>query len=239
MKHIELMCELMLSVHYGDVIHKKRVLEEAMSEKGLPSKAVERALNGARLAFNRTFRMFPNLRETRFCQVSDFYTLVLLVHKLEREHCILTKPSRNRVAAALLSEFGAAVDGLRHLQKRLERIPADMDVYRSYLQTVLEGTDTSQNRKAREKILARLFGSLFEKKDPWRMFTPEQRRVIWQNSKNKLCSLCGKPVTWEDFTIDHVLPYSRGGRTATVNAALAHKSCNSKAGTRAKKGARP
>jgi 5-methylcytosine-specific restriction endonuclease McrA len=230
MKHVELISELMLSVHYGDVIHKKRVLEEAMSEKGLPPRAVERALNATRLAFNRTLRMFPNLRETRFCQVSDFYTLVLLVHKLEREHCILTKPSRNRIAAALLSEFGAAVDGLRHLQKRLERIPADMDLYRSYLQTVLEGTDTSQNRKGREKILVGLFGSLFERKDPWRIFTSEQRRVIWQSNKKKLCIFCRKPVGWENFTIDHVLPHSRGGRTALVNAALAHKSCNSSAG---------
>jgi len=230
MKHVEFISEMMLSVHYGDVIHKKAVLEEAMSEKGLPMKAVERALNDTRLALNRTFRMFPKLRETRFCQVSDFYTLVLLVHKLEREHCILTWPSRNRIAAALLSEFGAGVDSLRHLQKRLERIPATMEVYRSYLQTVLEGTDTSQNRKAREKILVGLFGSLFEKKDPWRIFTPEQRRVIWQSSKNKRCSFCKKPVTWEDFTIDHVLPHSRGGRTASVNAALAHKSCNSRAG---------
>ncbi len=235
MKHIELMSELMLSMHYHDVIHKKRVLEEAMAEKGLPPGAVERALNATRLALNRTFRMFPNLRETRFCQVSDFYTLVVLIHKLELEHCILTKPSRNRIAAALLSEFGAGVDGLRHLQKRLERIPADMDVYRSYLQTVLEGTDTSQNRKAREKLLAGLFGSLFEKKDPWRIFTPEQRRVIWQNSKNKTCTFCGRPVTWEDFTIDHVLPYSRGGRTASMNAALAHRSCNSKAGAKTPK----
>jgi 5-methylcytosine-specific restriction endonuclease McrA len=235
MKHVELVSELMLSAHYGDVIHKKKVLEEAMSEKGLPPKAVERALAATRLAFNRTFRMFPKLRETRFCQVSDFYTLVLLVHKLEREHCILTKPSRNRIAASLLSEFGAAVDSLRHLQKRLERIPSDMDVYRSYLQTVLEGTDTSQNRKAREKIVAGLFGSLFEKKDPWRIFTPEQRRVVWQYSKNKLCSSCGKPVSWEDFTIDHVLPHSRGGRTATINAALAHRTCNSSAGDKRRK----
>jgi 5-methylcytosine-specific restriction endonuclease McrA len=155
---------------------------------------------------------------------------VLLVHKMEREHCILTRPSRNRVAAVMLSEFGVAVDSLRHMQKRLERIPADMDVYRSYLQTVLEGADTSQNRKAREKILTGLFGNLFEKKDPRRIFTPEQRRVIWQNSKDKLCSLCRKPVAWEDFTIDHVLPHSRGGRTRSINAALAHKSCNSRAG---------
>jgi hypothetical protein len=142
------------------------VLEEAMSEKGLPSKAVERALNGARLALNRTFRMLPNLRETRFCQVSDFYTLVLLVHKLEREHCILTKPSRNRIAATLLSEFGAAWTACATCRSVLNASRPTWTCNRFYLQTVLEGTDTLQNRKAREKILAGLFGSLFEKKDP-------------------------------------------------------------------------
>lgn len=235
MKHIELVCELMLSAHYGDVVHKKRVLEEAMSEKGLPQKSVARAFVMTRLALNRTFRIFPNLRQTRFCQISDFYTLVLLVHKLEREGCILTNSYRNRIAAALLSEFGAGVDRLRHLQKRLERMPADMDLYRSYLQTVLEGTDTSQNRKAREKILAGLFGSLFEKKDPWRLFTQEQRRVIWQHNKDKRCVFCGKQVTWENFTLDHVRPHSRGGRTSSINAALAHKSCNSRAGDKRRK----
>ena len=199
-----------------------------MSEKGLPPRAVERALAATRLALNRTFKMFPGLRQTRFCQVSDFYTLVLLIYKLEREGCILANPSRNKIAAALLREFGAGVDNLRHLQKRIERIPPDL--YRSYLQTVLEGTDTSQNRKAREKLLIGLFGSIFERKDPWRLFTPEQRRVIWHNSKSKVCVFCKTPVSWEDFAIDHIRPHSRGGRTTSINAALAHKSCNSRAG---------
>lgn len=235
MKHIEFVSELMLSAHYGDVLHKKRVLDQAMSDKGLPPKAVQKAYQAARLALNRTLRIFPNIRQTRFRQVSDFYSLALLIHKLEREGCILTNPTRNRIAAGLLSEFGASVDQLRHFQKRLERIPADMDIYRAYLQTVLEGTDTSQNRKAREKILAGLFGSIFEKKDPWRLFTPEQRRVIWQKSKSKTCAICGESVTWEDFTVDHVRPHSRGGRTVSVNAALAHKSCNSRVGDKRRK----
>lgn len=134
---------------------------------------------------------------------ATFYTLVVLLHKLERDRCILTKPTRNRIAAALLAEFGAGVDTLRHMQKHLDRIPADMDVYRTYLQAVLEGTDTSQNRKAREKILVGLFGSLFEKKDPLRLFTSEQRRVIWHNSKDKRCSFCGKPLNWEGLAFSN------------------------------------
>lgn len=234
MKHVELVSELMLSAHFGDVIHKKQILEEAMSAKGLPPKAVERALASTRAAINRTFRVFPALRQTRFCQVSDFYTLVLLVHKLERDGAVLSNPSRNRMAASLLAEFGAGVDNLRSLQKRIERIPPEMDVFRSYLQTVLEGTDTSQNRKSREKILTGLFGSIFDKKDPWRLFTPEQRRVIWQQTTKKICVFCKKPVSWDSFTLDHVKPHSRGGRTASLNAALAHKSCNSSAGDKSR-----
>ena len=235
MKHVELMSELILSVHYGDVIHKKKVLEHAMKPNGLSHAAVKKALDKTRLALNRTFKMFPNLRQTRFSQLSDFYTLVLLIYKQEREHCILTNPTRNKMAAALLSKFGAGVDGLRHMRTRMERIPPEMDMYRSYLQTVLGATDNSQNRKAREKILAGLFGSLFEKKDPWRVFTPEQRRVIWESCTKRVCCFCSKPLTWDDFTIDHILPYSRGGKTATFNAALAHKSCNSSAGNKNRK----
>jgi Protein of unknown function DUF262/HNH endonuclease len=232
MKHVELMSELILSFHFGDVIHKKAALEEAMSEKGLSTTSVKRAVDKTRHALNRTFRMFPNLRETRFSKLSDFYTLVVLIHKLERENCILNNPSRNKIAAALLSKFGAGVDNLRHLQKRFERLPSELDVYRSYSQTVAEGTDTSQNRKAREKILVGLFGSLFEKKDPLRIYTAEQRRVIWEASPQKACIFCHKPVKWENFTIDHLLPHSRGGKTSLINAALAHKSCNSRAGSK-------
>jgi 5-methylcytosine-specific restriction endonuclease McrA len=232
MKHIEFTSELMLSAHFGEVLHKKRVLDQAMSDDGISAKAVQNAYQAARLALNRTLRMFPNIRQTRFRQLSDFYTLVLLVHRMDREGCILTNPTRNKLAAGILSQFGAGVDQLRNYQKRLERIPADMDLYRSYLQTVLEGTDSAQNRKAREKILVGLFGSLFERKDPWRIFTPEQRRVIWQNRKSKTCSICGEPVTWDDFTVDHVRPHSRGGRTVAVNAALAHRACNSREGNK-------
>ncbi len=75
-----------------------------------------------------------------------------------------------------------------------------------------------------------LFGSIFERKDPRRLFTPEQRRGIRHNSKSKVCAFCKTPVSWEDFTIDHVRPHLRGGRTTSINAALAHKSCNSRAG---------
>ena len=97
---------------------------------------------------------------------SGFRVFHLVVRATQREHCILTKPSRNRIAATLLSEFGAAWTACATCRSVLNASRPTWTCNRFYLQTVLEGTDTLQNRKAREKILAGLFGSLFEKKDP-------------------------------------------------------------------------
>lgn len=156
MKHVELISEIMLSCHYGDVIHKKQILDQAMSDKGLPAQATKKAHAAAKIALNRTFRMFPNLRQTRFVQLSDFYSLVVLIHKLDREGCVLNLPSRNRLAWVFLSTFGTNVDRLAELYKKGAKIPHELESYRSYLQTVMEGTDTSQHRRVREKALREL-----------------------------------------------------------------------------------
>jgi len=232
MKHIELMSELMLSVHYGEVIHKKQVLDQAMSEKGLPPRAVAKAYERTQRALNRTFRMFPQLKETRFVQLSDFYTLVVLIYKLDREGFILNKPTWNKIAWCLLREFGAGVDQVREQYRHLEQIPRAEEVYTRYLRTVTEGTDRSENRKAREKILYAVLASQFAKKDRQRAFTPEQRRIIWNMNKERRCAICGKKLSWENFTIDHVKPHSKGGRTVILNAALMHRSCNAAKGNR-------
>jgi hypothetical protein len=211
MKHVELISELMLSCHYGDVIHKKQVLEHAMSDKSLPLHAITKAYDWAKTAINKTFRMFPDLKQTRFVQISDFYSLVILISKLVREGSVLSEPTRNRTAWFFLSKYGANVDKLRELHKKGLKVPKELETYRSYLQSVSEGTDTSANRKIREKALRELIESLFEKKDKDRIFTLEQRRIIWANSNGHMCAYCRKPLTWGNFVVDHITPHSRGG----------------------------
>lgn len=235
MKDVELVSEVMLSCHYGNVIHKKQVLDQAMAKRGLPPLAVEKASQSARLAFNRAFKMFPRLNETRFRQVSDFYTLVVLIHKLEREGYILNSRRRNRIGWALLSAFGAKVDEVRELHSKPQRISPDLELYRRYLQTVLEGTDTAQQRHGREQILRGVLSSQFARKDKQRIFSAEQRRIIWHISKDHTCTFCSKPLKWDNFTVDHVKPHSRGGRTITLNEALAHHKCNAERGDKRRK----
>jgi hypothetical protein len=60
-----------------------------------------------------------------------------------------------------------------------------------------------------------------------RFFTFEFRRRLFQ--LDPTCRICNSQIhALEDSTVDHILPYSRGGRTIPENAQLAHRSCNSK-----------
>lgn len=60
-----------------------------------------------------------------------------------------------------------------------------------------------------------------------RFFTLEYRRQLFE--KDSTCKLCGNQIhVFEDGTVDHKHPYSRGGKTVPENAQLAHRSCNAR-----------
>jgi 5-methylcytosine-specific restriction endonuclease McrA len=95
-------------------------------------------------------------------------------------------------------------------------------------------TDDVAQRRKREHILRGILESLFTHRDAQRGFTAEQRRIIWNTSANRTCSHagCNVKLTWDDFTIDHINPHSKGGRTQLANAALMCRKHNSKKGNR-------
>src|SRR5437667_12853822 len=46
-------------------------------------------------------------------------------------------------------------------------------------------------------------------------------------AKSTICQLCKHPIiNYEEASLDHIYPRSRGGMTTTDNLQLAHKSCN-------------
>lgn len=47
-----------------------------------------------------------------------------------------------------------------------------------------------------------------------------------------LCGICGHPVGEDVFTIDHIVPYSKGGAHVFGNLQPAHQRCNSAKGDR-------
>jgi hypothetical protein len=234
MKHVELICEIMLSIGQDDVINKKTAVDRVM-DKGITQSQIGKLKTKTVKTLNRVKQMFPKISETRFKQISDFYVLALLIAKYEEEGFILTDKHRNKLAWDLLVNFSDGVDRVRLKQKRAEGTDEADSIFREYLLTVLHTTDEISQRRKRMNTVDGILRNIFIVKDKQRIFSLEQRRLIWNSTEERRCKECREPLTWDDFTIDHIDPHSRGGRTNIENAALMCRSHNSSKGNRIKK----
>lgn len=138
---------------------------------------------------------------------------------------------RQRLAGQLLTTFASGVGEVQELRNRGKAVPGEQAEHHEYLLTVREGSDSARQRKAREAILRKVVDGVFDAGDLNRTFSATQRRILWNASAKKRCSICREPIDkWEDLSIDHVHPYARGGKTTLANAAIAHRTCNSAKG---------
>ena len=58
-------------------------------------------------------------------------------------------------------------------------------------------------------------------------FRQNTKDIVAKNSSN-ICAICGKPIFSyrEDFSVDHIIPLSRGGTNDISNLRATHKFCN-------------
>jgi hypothetical protein len=60
-----------------------------------------------------------------------------------------------------------------------------------------------------------------------RFFEYSFRRELFDKSSK--CNICGNQIhSFEDSTVDHIHPFSKGGKTIPENGQLAHRSCNAR-----------
>lgn len=230
MKDVEFVSELVLSVMYNTVQDKKRILDRAMTPNGVNLRSLGKAVRRFKTALKRVVRILPDIQETRYTKAADFYTLVVLWARLEEEGVALDSRKACAVAGALLREFGHRADvAYENIRNGLG---TDDRLALAYIQTVREGGDAASHRREREKIMRELLHDVFVDKDTHRTFSDVQRRIIWDASKRKRCCKCGKDLKWGHFEIDHIVPFSKGGKTTLSNSDLICKSCNSKKGNR-------
>jgi HNH endonuclease len=91
---------------------------------------------------------------------------------------------------------------------------------------ILQATNNSNTTKLRWTLFRSLIQPLIDD------VTTEQRFFSYQFRKHlfdvgQSCKICGNQIlSFEDCTVDHILPYSRNGRTVPENAQLAHRFCN-------------
>lgn len=238
MRDTELVCELLVSIQNGGPINKKIAVDRAVSSAGIDARTVKRISRELLAAVRAIRRLFPDLAATRFRNSSEFYSLVLAVWELQQRKLVLSERRRNRVANQLLVEFATSVDRVLE-SRRGGRGPARGDeLFDDYLGTVRQSTDNIHQRKRRAEILRGLFDGLFERKDDKRLFSPEQRRILWHGDQQKSCRHCGERLSWVNFQVDHRRAHSRGGRTSLRNADLVCRSCNASKGARRRPGAR-
>jgi len=238
MKGTELFAELLMSIHKGGPINKKTSLDRAIGNEDINGNTLARLSREFKKTMGLIRRMFRHpsrgltLKQTRFHNTAEFYSLFLLVWEMDKDNLVLADKRRNRVAFAILRKLSTGVDELREQLRKARPAKANQKLYADYLLTVQGDTDSSANRERRREILRNLLVSLFQRKDDKRGFTPEQRRILWNKDEKRGCRRCGRPLSWDKVTVDHVLAHTKGGKTTLGNAQLMCRSCNSRKGAR-------
>lgn len=59
-----------------------------------------------------------------------------------------------------------------------------------------------------------------------RLFSDDERKMLYESSDKK-CAICGNLIlSLDDCEIDHIIPFSKGGKTELSNAQIVHRICN-------------
>jgi len=234
MKGTELFAELLMSIHNVGPINKKTSLDRAIANESINGNTLNKLSREFVQTINALKKMFPDIRHTRFHNTVEFYSLFLLVWEMIKEGFVVKDMSRARIAFAILKRLSNGVDQLREQLNRVKPVKRSNKIFSDYLLSVQSDTDSASTRGRRREILRALIFPLYveKRKDQKRLFSPEQRRLIWNKEDEHICSECKKPLTWDDFTIDHIIAHVKGGKTSLKNARVICRDCNSRKGGR-------
>ncbi len=134
------------------------------------------------------------------------------------------------------NEFGNWFIGFENRRRQDEDKPEDHRDERmvSYQLAVLQQTANLASQEERRRILTEDLLTMIPDLillDDQRLFTHDQRAAIFRKARGK-CANPGKSgdclieCGWNDIHADHLVPYSKGGRTTVANGKLLCRNCN-------------
>lgn len=97
-----------------------------------------------------------------------------------------------------------------------------------YHERVSNSSDTVDSLAYRHDFLKKSLLSTvpnLPQKDPQRSFDEAQRQVIFRKYKG-ICQKCGKECAWNAWEADHIIPWSKGGKTEIENGQVLCPTCN-------------
>jgi len=180
-------------------------------KNGLVARKIKRVLNFLDTAFTDKT---PELRK------QNVVSLYLLISELMEKYAISGKEATFR-------EWFIAFENERRLEQDEPEDERQPEWIR-YQETVIQAVDSKPSIEFRHKTLMTsflLYCPELEPLDSQRAFTEEQRVTIFRKY-NGICRSCKKEIKWDEFQADHIVPFSKGGKTTVANGQLLCATCN-------------
>jgi len=150
-------------------------------------------------------------------------SLYLLVSQLMKEYSFKDKEN---VIKNFVIDFQKKLRQAEEKENNLELI--------KYLNAISHSSDGASSIKTRHETLINYFLFFVKNLEPLdqnREFTEIERITIYRKN-NGICQSCKKKIEYKEFHADHMIPYTRGGKTTIENGQVLCNKCNLSMGSK-------
>lgn len=238
----EFILELCTAIHFGTYTDKRKKLEDLLENHSWKKREILMVKGKFHRIISWNKGIFPNdsIKSTRFKNKSDFYSFFVVLLKLLNNKYVIIDRKSNRIAGKFLLDFSNKIQNLDLKIKPFSDVKMSKieEKLREYVISTRQATDNLKNREIRDRYLMNVLkdGFFLKRKDSRRIFDPIVKDLLWteliKKDKKPKCPnpgknrKCLKYLTYTNAQIDHIFPWSKGGKTSLDNARLLCAKCN-------------